>query len=462
MPKKKIPNSRDTNVPSSITIRMYNVGFGDCFLMTFKSADKDRHVLIDFGSTAAPKNSSAKYMVEIAEDIKAACGGKLDILVATHRHRDHISGFATDGDGTGKIIASLKPDHVIQPWTEDPDAEVNALTATTPTDDNSDKHLTAQYLGSLQDMHSVAANIVQLVHQEKLVMGEEKRDQLSFLGENNLPNLSAVKNLIAMGAAGKAHYVNAGMKLDSILPGVKISVLGPPTLKQSEAIRKERSKDPGEFWQFRSFWASQKMAAISTAAGKGSTSFNLHRKLPRASRSPNMRWFIEQSQRIHADQALDLVRDLDSVMNNTSVILLFEIGDRKLLFPGDAQIENWSFALKDAEWCDLLKDVNLYKVGHHGSLNGTPKSLWKLFAHRGHAELPVRLGTLCSTKSGKHGSAKTGTEVPRGPLVEELKIDSDFSSTEELKAPNARVDSITISVGAGPKQAKRVSKHATL
>jgi hypothetical protein len=38
----------------------------------------------------------------------------------THRHRDHISGFSTDGEGTGKIIAACQPDHVILPWTEDP------------------------------------------------------------------------------------------------------------------------------------------------------------------------------------------------------------------------------------------------------------------------------------------------------------------------------------------------------
>jgi hypothetical protein len=35
-------------------------------------------------------------------------------------------------------------------------------------------------------------------------------------------------------------------------------------------------------------------------------------------------------------------------MNNTSVILFFEVGSKKLLFPGDAQIENWSYALEDA------------------------------------------------------------------------------------------------------------------
>jgi hypothetical protein len=190
------------------------------------------------------------------------------------------------------------------------------------------------------------------------------------------------------------------------------------------------------------------MATETLVAGHGSKSFTKHKTLPRASRSPNMRWFIEQSQKIHADQALDIVRDLDSVMNNTSVILLFECGDRKLLFSGDAQIENWAFALKNKEWCDLLKDINLYKVGHHGSLNGTPKSLWRLFDHRGPANIQDRLDTLCSTKAGKHGSAKTGTEVPRAPLVAALRTDSDFTSTEEFRAPEVRARNITIPVSA--------------
>ena len=74
-------------------------------------------------------------------------------------------------------------------------------------------------------------------------------------------------------------------------------------------------------------------------------------------------------------------------MNNTSVILLFEVGARPL-FPGDAQVENWSYALEDAPDHEatraLLADVDLYKVGHHGSLNATPKKLlWEGFRKRG-------------------------------------------------------------------------------
>jgi len=388
-------------------------------------------------------------MVEIAQDLKEKCKGQLDILVETHRHRDHISGFTTEEDATGKIIASLQPHHIVQPWTEDPKAKPNAMTATTLTQkhgDPTEKELTSHFLGSLEDMHRVADHVDKITRSGAMYGGAQTINQLAFLGQNNLKNLSAVKNLINMGRKGQTHYVNAGMTLNTLLPGVKITVLGPPTLKQTETIRTQRSKDPGEFWQFRSFWASQRLTASAmVSSSKPAAQRRAVRDLSGA-HPPNMRWFIEQSRKAYADQTLDIVRDLDSVMNNTSVILLVEVGNRKLLFPGDAQIENWAYALKNKKWCDLLKDVNLYKVGHHGSLNATPKSLWKLFRNKGGDHTHDRLETLCSTKSGKHGSSKLGTEVPRAVLLRELKKNSDFSSTEEYKAPDRLSRFVTINV----------------
>ncbi len=78
----------------------------------------------------------------------------------------------------------------------------------------------------------------------------------------------------------------------------------------------------------------------------------------------------------YAHSLLRIVRTVDDALNNTSVILLFEAGTRRLLFPGDAQIENWSYALKHEDTADLregLDQVDLYKVGHHGSRNATPE-----------------------------------------------------------------------------------------
>lgn len=81
----------------------YQVGFGDCFLLSFiyGSSDK-RHILIDFGTTGLPrKGKPSVHMPNVAAIAGVVGKGRLTAVVATHRHADHISGFATDGK-TGK------------------------------------------------------------------------------------------------------------------------------------------------------------------------------------------------------------------------------------------------------------------------------------------------------------------------------------------------------------------------
>jgi glyoxylase-like metal-dependent hydrolase (beta-lactamase superfamily II) len=123
--------------PTSVEIRTYQVGFGDCFLLSFMYGEKDkRHILIDFGTTGLPGRTAkpSTHMPRIAKHIKSICGDDgLTALVATHRHADHINGFGTDGKTgkSGTIIASLNPKLVLQPWTEDPAAAKDAKKATT-------------------------------------------------------------------------------------------------------------------------------------------------------------------------------------------------------------------------------------------------------------------------------------------------------------------------------------------
>ena len=451
--------------PTKVTLRAYQVGFGDCFLLSFKypkgnkKSDEERHVLIDFGSTGMPSGVDANdQMMRVANDIKERCEGKLQIVVATHRHKDHISGFTTKkGDGPGEIIARLHPDMVIQPWTEDPAMEDPKLPKLPKKGRNAEAVPTtkAQFLASLADMNALAGTMrLEVAHLRSTKfmksLSDELADQIEFLSEDNtLPNRLAVANLAGM---GQNHYVSYGynLDLDRILPGVKIHVLGPPTLEQHAGVQKQKSRDENEFWMLqaaaRSFWklqaASGQMISDFTS---GTTRLFPDADVFQDYFPSHNRWFIRQLRGLRGEQLLGLVRILDKAMNNTSVILLFEAGGKKLLFPGDAQIENWEYALNNKDAMELLKDVSLYKVGHHGSRNATPKTLWKRFARKQKEGTADRLLTINSTMKGKHGHSKNNTEVPRSSLVKELTNLSDYRTTEEAARKNDLFLEIAIS-----------------
>jgi len=439
-------------IPETATIFAYQVGFGDCFLLRFDYDNGSaRHILIDFGSTGMPKDDETISMKRVADDIAARCSGRLDIVVATHRHADHISGFETKADknGSGDVIRALKPRRVIQPWTEAPDAPENwtGPAGTAPAT------AFAARVQRLDGMHAVAEAVVERLNRRNgFDSNWPLAPRLRFIGEDNIKNVSAVKNLMTMAGEEKKDkrnylYVFHGCKLNlkSILPGIKVHVLGPPTLGQTETIKKQASKSADEFWLRASAMLALD-AGGRTAAAQDSLLFPslkptdtfLKSRLP-----AEMRWIAERVDAAEAEQMLGIVTALDNAMNNTSVILLFEAGSKKLLFPGDAQLENWMYALQ-SPLAALLDDVDLYKVGHHGSLNATPKSMWNRFAKRGKAGTPGRLTSVMSTMAGKHGG-KNGspTEVPRRPLVDDLKAESNLVNTQDLPK-GALFQSVTI------------------
>src|SRR5688572_624718 len=81
-----------------VKVRMYRTGLGDCFLMAFPSkkagAGGAFYMLVDCGVfKATPAEKNAPWIKTIVENIRDATGGKLDLLVITHEHWDHVSAF---------------------------------------------------------------------------------------------------------------------------------------------------------------------------------------------------------------------------------------------------------------------------------------------------------------------------------------------------------------------------------
>lgn len=443
--------------PTEVRIRMYNIGFGDCFLLTFvypESAEPGgpihRHVLIDFGTMGLPRvgDSPLHNTSTIADDIVTTCdrpGHELTAVVATHRHQDHISGFA---GRSGTAIEKLKPKLVLQPWTEHPQVAEDA-------EQPIQRRLIGTRFGALSaDLeHALADRGLLFVagterghefvdddfdyerqrtivrHHTESIRGAKEAGirEIVFVGNLNIKNRCAVERLARMGGENGAEYLAAGdtTKLQAELPGVRIHVLGPPTAAEADLAHPVRTHET-EFWHL-----------IGDAWGVGlpgpTGGHGPEPRFPGRLATPiECRWVASHISELRPSDLLGIVRDLDGALNNTSLVLLFEIWTgaerRLLLFPGDAQLESWRHFLADPEKMALLAETDVYKVGHHGSLNATPRErLWRRFTKREKGLL-----TMLSTCDGRHGHEETCTEVPRAKLVEALERESEFEDSRVL------------------------------
>lgn len=411
--------------PERVVVRMYQVGFGDCFLVSFEYAKAlpdgraERHMLVDFGSTHSPRGkrtTAAGSVIErAAERIREHTGGQLDVVVNTHRHRDHLSGF---GDPeAAAAIASLDPRYVVRPWTDDPKLPHDA---TAPRAAGGDRGLAAR----LAVGQTLAERVEQL---NRDASPNSARRHIAELALDQVPNADAIAWLDALAKRTGGGYLSAGEAsgIEDHIPGVRVRVLGPPTIAQLPGIVKQRAEDPDEFWLAQ-------LSAIETL-----TPDQLDGRTPAPASVPPgpVGWIVDKLARQQVGSLARIVRTVDDALNNTSLILLLDAGDKRLLLPGDAQIENWSWALSQAPESKrlraLLSDVDLYKVGHHGSRNATPKSLFQLWGEDPDPARPMM--SLLSTRPGVHGKS-TRTAVPRGPLVRALERRTTLVNTDSLGA----------------------------
>src|SRR5262249_60916644 len=101
----------------SANIRMYRLNeLGDCFLVTLSAGGVKSRLLIDCGSFRNSGPSIAR-LKEIVAEIKTELGAKpLDVVVGTHQHNDHLSGFVH----CEAEFRAIGVGQVWLPWLNDP------------------------------------------------------------------------------------------------------------------------------------------------------------------------------------------------------------------------------------------------------------------------------------------------------------------------------------------------------
>ena len=94
---------------------MYNVGFGDCFLLFIPTDDGERTMLLDCGKHMSSKTGHriSEAAKDVVQTVSRAGKPRIDVVVATHRHYDHISGFDL------KLWEKVEVGEVWMPWTEE-------------------------------------------------------------------------------------------------------------------------------------------------------------------------------------------------------------------------------------------------------------------------------------------------------------------------------------------------------
>ncbi|MBI5503734.1 MAG: hypothetical protein HY899_02960 [Deltaproteobacteria bacterium] len=427
------------------SVRMYRQGLGDCFLVTFRQGMKQAQILIDCGVVlGAPKGQ--ERTAEVVERLAEDCGGWLDVVVVTHEHWDHVSGFKT-----AREIFEEKIDigEIWMAWTEDPEDRLAAAI-------RRERGERVKKLGAaLRQWQAVAHEAVRpddrddwrsalaRAATESLLdffgpgdlsaKGDKTREALSFLKDHAAP-----KKYLSPGDEGSLPRVG----------GVRVYVLGPP--RDREAIKKDlpSKRDPETYEEGMRLSASASFLAAA-AATSGSEDGEDERYKPfdaffRVSpeEAQTDHFFVSRYgfnagsrtdapdsapiwRRIEEDWLAltsELALMLDSDTNNTSLVLAFELGEGGdvLLFAADAQVGNWmswdsaEFDRDGIDAADLLSRTVFYKVGHHASHNATlrEKGLERMKSRRLSAFIPVH-----QTTANKIGWSK----MPFGPLLERLQ-----------------------------------------
>jgi beta-lactamase superfamily II metal-dependent hydrolase len=400
MKKKTIAKQPDSS--TAIRIRMYRVGFGDCFLVSLPVAGEYKHLLVDCGVHA---RGDIGTMDKIVANIANETSGKLALVIVTHAHQDHISGFAK-----GKEVFSKFSEvgEVWLPWTEDPeDSEAAGL-----------RKKRFALAAQLQQHFALALNV----------------SPQALAAVMNIAGNQVALQFLHSGFNGKAkvRYLVAGDKIRKPpVPGLSVMVLGPP--RDQEFLSKMNPPAGQRYLQL----GPSGQAEVGNALKPFFTRWILNRK---DKSLDHLRLSHEDEKRLDrelADPALEeLAFAIDQALNNTSVVTLLTFGGQALLFPGDAQYGNWNAWLQQDGSDEILDSVRFYKVSHHGSFNATPKgAVQKMHAFAAMAStqnvpwasiprLPLMNALTAQAKNNVVRSdslaVKGANKAPKGPVVSNL------------------------------------------
>jgi hypothetical protein len=237
-PKTKSGNAADTvgrrweMLPPAggIRVRMYRQGLGDCFLVCFRKSDGTPfYMMIDCGVISGSPQGEDVNIIKVAQNIAVEIDNHLDLLVVTHEHWDHVSGFHRSQ--AQEVFRAMTIDKVWLAWTEDPKDKTAGQIR---------RHRT-----KARKALKVAATLLRDAHGAASESANQIDGILSFFGDE--PGLGAsgerLDDAMRFVKEHASEFLHPGqLKTVAGVPGVRFYILGPP---EDEAIIRKLDASSG-------------------------------------------------------------------------------------------------------------------------------------------------------------------------------------------------------------------------
>jgi hypothetical protein len=373
----KTKTDRKPGTPSAsgfrAKVRMYRQGLGDCHLIRLPRANgagRDYFIMIDCGvilGTPEPRDK----MMPVVEDIMKTTGGRVDVLIATHEHWDHLSGFIQARDA----FSGFKADEIWLAWTEDPH----------------DPLATKLRRERSQALAALALGVSHLHLGADSAAAGDLAGIMEFFGAGRGGTTGDALEVVRSFNPQNVRYRRPTDQPDQPpeLGGVRFFVMGPPA---DEKLLKRTNPSKANHEGFGLALANMAEQIEPALNGGAAGPFDPIYSIPVEvasemdffkarywdTRNTGEGWRRIDTSWLAGSEELAL--QLDNMTNNTSLVLAIELpGGDVLLFVADAQVGNW-LSWQDLSWTvgaatvsgpDLLERSIFYKVGHHGSHNAT-------------------------------------------------------------------------------------------
>jgi beta-lactamase superfamily II metal-dependent hydrolase len=324
----------------TLTVRVYNVRFGDAILITVPDRDPDtrkvarRRILLDVGNAplvASPEGGDDAAFKPVMDDLLDQLEGQpLDLYVMTHEHLDHVQGLA-------HAAWKLYPDfadrfRVKHVW----------LTASAAPDYAQRFPEAQKQKLAFEAMHARLRTML------SAAPPSSARALASYLANNDpTKTKQCVKFLQALNPAA-TEYVHRGVDLAGKHPfrEARLEVWAP-------------EEDTTEYYG--------RLQRLEAAPG-GSTPGAGTPEAPVIPPSGVDVGAFQQLVEARKDGIAENLLAIDKAANNTSVVFVLRWRGWSLLFAGDAELKSWRIMEREG----VLEPVHFLKVAHHGSHNGTP------------------------------------------------------------------------------------------